>query len=334
MTQVIATEEIKKGQQVCLTYGNLANWLLLQQWGFVLTELVSPPDVALVDCAPCFDGLKADESAAAQLMELCEDSLLMREGDGSVSSWQPAGNRLQAALLSLATKGRLPAEPDAAGEDPNSAAAKAAASQYRALLQGTLDGYSTSIAEDRTALGLVGDGLGAAPEELPPRTRLAMQFRLSQKTLLNKALAASVTAGPQSLAEAAARLKFEVLGERVYAAATREPGALVTGSGLIVKHEVEGTGATPTRADTVEVHYEGRNADGIVFDSSYASGEPIAFPVTGVIAGWTEALQMMRVGGKALLTIPPHLAYGDEGSPPKIPSKATRIFTVELLGVK
>ena len=125
VTQVIATEEIKKGQQVCLTYGNLANWLLLQQWGFVLTELGSPPDVALVDCAPCFDGLKADESAAAQLMELCEDSLLMREGDGSVSSWQPAGNRLQAALLSLATKGRLPAEPDAAGEDPNSAAAKA-----------------------------------------------------------------------------------------------------------------------------------------------------------------------------------------------------------------
>ena len=71
-----------------------------------------------------------------------------------------------------------------------------------------------------------------------------------------------------------------------------------------------------------------------MFDSSYARGEPIAFPVTGVIAGWTEGLQMMKVGGKAMLTIPPQLAYGDKGSPPKIPARATLNFTVELLAIK
>jgi FKBP-type peptidyl-prolyl cis-trans isomerase len=75
-------------------------------------------------------------------------------------------------------------------------------------------------------------------------------------------------------------------------------------------------------------------ADGVIFDSSYERGKPMSFAVTGVIGGWTEGLQLMKVGGKARLTIPSHLGYGDKGSPPKIPPKATLTFTVELLGIK
>ena len=111
-------------------------------------------------------------------------------------------------------------------------------------------------------------------------------------------------------------------------------GARVTSSGLVVLHEAEGSGASPTASDRVVVHYEGRNADGIAFDSSYARGDPATFAVGGVIPGWTEGLQLMRVGGKARLTIPSHLGYGDKGSPPKIPAKATLVFTVELLSVE
>ena len=85
------------------------------------------------------------------------------------------------------------------------------------------------------------------------------------------------------------------------------------------------------RARQVRVHYEGKLVDGTVFDSSYARGDPLTFPLSGVIKGWTEGLQLMKVGGKAKLTIPPDIGYGARGSPPKIPPAAVLVFEVELL---
>jgi len=105
-----------------------------------------------------------------------------------------------------------------------------------------------------------------------------------------------------------------------------------TASGLQYEIMTAGTGATPTAADRVKVHYHGTLADGTVFDSSVQRGEPIEFPVTGVIPGWVEALQLMPTGSKWKLAIPPALGYGDNGSG-MIPGGAALIFEVELLEV-
>lgn len=95
-----------------------------------------------------------------------------------------------------------------------------------------------------------------------------------------------------------------------------------------------GTGATPQKTDTVTVNYTGTLIDGTVFDSSVQRGQPATFPVTGVIPGWTEALQMMKVGDKWQLFLPPKLAYGEQSPTAKIGPNSTLIFEVELLGIE
>jgi FKBP-type peptidyl-prolyl cis-trans isomerase FkpA len=117
------------------------------------------------------------------------------------------------------------------------------------------------------------------------------------------------------------------------AKAAAEPGAIKTASGLIYKELTPGTGASPTAADTVKVHYRGTLIDGTEFDSSYKRNEPAQFPLSGVIKGWTEGVQLMKVGGKSRLICPSDLAYGDQGRPPQIPGGATLIFEIELLEV-
>ena len=95
----------------------------------------------------------------------------------------------------------------------------------------------------------------------------------------------------------------------------------------------EGTGASPQATDRVKVHYRGTLPDGKEFDSSYQRNEAIEFRLNGVIKCWTEGVQKMKVGGKAKLTCPPAIAYGERGAGGVIPPNATLIFEVELLGI-
>ena len=123
-------------------------------------------------------------------------------------------------------------------------------------------------------------------------------------------------------------------GEKFLAENAKREGVKVTESGL--QYEVlEATiGQKPKATDSVRVHYEGTLIDGTVFDSSYKRGESIAFPLNGVIKGWTEGLQLMSVGSKYKFFIPYQLAYGEHGAGASIPPYAALIFTVELLGIE
>ena len=118
------------------------------------------------------------------------------------------------------------------------------------------------------------------------------------------------------------------------AAAAKEAGAVVTPSGLVYRSLQDGKGASPAATDTVKVHYRGTFPDGREFDSSYKRGEPATFPLDRVIKCWTEGVQRMKVGGKARLTCPSAIAYGERGAGGGlIPPNATLQFEVELLGI-
>ena len=107
-----------------------------------------------------------------------------------------------------------------------------------------------------------------------------------------------------------------------------------TASGLKYLVMKQGTGtASPKATDTVKVHYHGTLLNGTVFDSSVQRNEPISFPLNGVIPGWTEGLQLMKVGDKFKFEIPPDLAYGESSPAPTIPPNSTLVFEVELLGI-
>lgn len=113
-----------------------------------------------------------------------------------------------------------------------------------------------------------------------------------------------------------------------------DSGYQTTPSGLKYVTVAEGTGASPKETDVVTVHYTGRLLDGTVFDSSVERGEPTSFPLQMVIKGWTEGLQLMKVGGKTVFYIPSNLAYGEMGTPGgPIGPNADLIFEVELLGI-
>ncbi|KGJ95820.1 Peptidylprolyl isomerase [Thalassotalea sp. ND16A] len=122
-------------------------------------------------------------------------------------------------------------------------------------------------------------------------------------------------------------------GEAYLAENAKREEITVTESGLQFEVLVEGDGEKPTAESTVRTHYHGTFTDGKVFDSSYDRGQPAEFPVGGVIAGWTEALQMMAVGSKWRLHVPYNLAYGERGSQGAIPPYATLVFDVELLAI-
>ena len=172
---------------------------------------------------------------------------------------------------------------------------------------------------DRAALtaGLE-DGLADAKPRLPEADLNAAFAELRQR-----AAAAMAAEGEKQLAA----------GKDYLAKNKAKPGVKVTLSGLQYEVLKSGFGPKPTMSSTVKVHYHGTLIDGKVFDSSVQRGLPIEFPLSGVIPGWTEALQMMSVGDKWKITLPPAMAYGAQGKG-GIPPNAVLVFEVELLAIK
>jgi len=136
----------------------------------------------------------------------------------------------------------------------------------------------------------------------------------------------------EKMAKASEKNKKE--GEEFLTANKAKPGVVTLPSGLQYKIMQAGTGPKPTATDSVSCNYRGTLIDGTEFDSSYKRGQPTTFPVSGVIKGWTEALQLMPVGSKWQLFVPASLAYGDRAASALIGPDATLLFEVELLSIQ
>jgi FKBP-type peptidyl-prolyl cis-trans isomerase len=176
-----------------------------------------------------------------------------------------------------------------------------------------------TVAIDQAALiaGLT-DGLTKAKPRVPQA-----EIEAAFNAVRQKVVAAQAAEGEKQLAAGKAYLEKN----------KTKPGVKVTASGLQYEVLKAGSGPKPTANNTVKVHYHGTLIDGTVFDSSVQRGEPIEFPVTQVIQGWVEALQMMSVGAKWRLTIPSEIAYGARGKG-DIPPNSVLVFEVELLAIK
>lgn len=175
----------------------------------------------------------------------------------------------------------------------------------------------TAVNNDALLKGL-GDGRSGAASQLAPEAMQTALTSLEQR--INE---------QRAKAQAEAAQKAAAAGTAYLAENAKREGVVTTASGLQYKVVKPGTGRAPTPDDTVTVHYRGTLVDGTQFDSSYDRGEPASFPVGGVIAGWTEALQLMKEGAQYQLAIPPALAYGDRGPL----AGQVLLFDVELLGI-
>ena len=140
-------------------------------------------------------------------------------------------------------------------------------------------------------------------------------------------------AAPPAANAPAATADPKTAGEAFLAANAKKEGVVTTASGLQYKILKSGTGESPKATDTVKVDYQGMLIDGTIFDSSIQRGTPATFPVNGVIPGWVEALQLMKVGDKWQLFIPANLAYGEQSPSPQIPPNSVLVFEVDLLDI-
>ncbi len=225
---------------------------------------------------------------------------------------------LAAASLSLAPAARAAAP--AAGADSKKALYGVGLSVARSL-----EAFDLGPAELETVLQAVRDGAsGKAKMPLDHTLQVAINDLARERS----ARAAEKAAARGR--EAAAKQK--AAGPAALARAAQEARARKTASGAIVVPIREGSGASPRETDKVKVHYEGTLVDGSVFDSSLERG-PTEFPLNQVVKCWTEALQLMKVGGKAKVVCPSEIAYGEQGRPPVIPGGAVLTFEVELLEI-
>jgi FKBP-type peptidyl-prolyl cis-trans isomerase FklB len=170
---------------------------------------------------------------------------------------------------------------------------------------------------DAVAAGVIAAFTEQAPEVSDEQIRAAF-------TVISERMQAEQAEKAELLAEA---------GEAFLAENAKRAEITVTASGLQYEVLVAAEGEKPTASSTVRTHYHGTLIDGTVFDSSYQRGEPAEFPVSGVIAGWTEALQLMSPGSKLRLYIPHNLAYGERGAGNAIAPFSALIFDVELLAI-
>jgi FKBP-type peptidyl-prolyl cis-trans isomerase FkpA len=184
------------------------------------------------------------------------------------------------------------------------------------LLSRNLETFQLSEAEFNHVKAGIVDGFHKKPEAASADTMLP-QIQTLQRT--------RVVALSQHQKE---------LGQAYLDKAAAAPGATKTASGLLYIAVSPGNGATPARTDRVKVNYEGRLIDGTVFDSSAQHGQAATLQVGSIIPCWTEALQLMKVGGKSHIICPATLAYGDRGAPPKIKPGATLEFDIELVSIE
>jgi FKBP-type peptidyl-prolyl cis-trans isomerase len=223
------------------------------------------------------------------------------------------------------------AKPAAPKGDAPKADAKAAAPKAEAKPDDAKSLYGVGLAIARSL-----DTFALTPAELDKvvqgiRDGVTGKPKMALDPKLQSAINDLARARAPKAAEKASTREKEV-GAPYLAKMAKDPKAKKTPSGAIVIPEQEGTGPTPKETDKVKVNYTGTLVNGNVFDSSQGRG-PAEFPLNQVVKCWTEALQMMKVGGKAKVICPSQLAYGDRGNPPVIPGNAVLTFEVELLDI-
>jgi len=185
-----------------------------------------------------------------------------------------------------------------------------------------LNGVGAELDYERLQLGLK-DGFDGNKALLSPEEMQSVQKEFAEM------MKAKQEAQMKAMQE-----KNKKAGDAFLAENKEKKGVVVTESGLQYKVVKEGTGAKPTAADTVKVHYKGTMINGTVFDDSNKRGEPATFGVTQVIPGWSEVLQIMKEGATYHVVIPPSLAYGEQGVPPMIEPNSVLVFDVELISIE
>ncbi len=185
-----------------------------------------------------------------------------------------------------------------------------------------LNGIGEELDYDRLVLGLQ-DGFKGTKPQLSREEMQGVQQEFAEKMK-----------GKQEAQLKAMQAENKKIGQAYLDENKAKKGVVVTKSGLQYEVIKEGTGAKPTAADTVKVHYKGTTVDGTVFDDSNTRGEPAVFGVTQVIPGWSEVLQLMKEGASYRVAIPASLAYGEQGVPPMIEPNSVLLFDVDLISIE
>jgi FKBP-type peptidyl-prolyl cis-trans isomerase FkpA len=208
---------------------------------------------------------------------------------------------------------------DAAAEKPADAAAQTSDADAFYAFGASLARYASGVKVNDSDVAAIQQGLADALQGKPLKHDPRTMGPALQKLITDRRKAASDE-------EKAAAVGF-------LAEAASQTGAKKTDSGLVIQTITEGTGASPKPTDRVKVHYKGTLRNGVEFDSSISRGEPATFPLNRVVPCWTEGVGLMKVGGKAKLTCPSELAYGERGVPGRIPAGAPLVFEVELIEI-